>query len=107
MSFRVHAAVAQTIDVKVADAVVNGQAKEYVAQVELRGGSDEWQQVVLALSDFVPTKTEEEGGVPLVSWAALVVLWLLPPGDEAAFVDAGLVFTDFEWLPVAQHTATL
>ena len=45
LSFRVHAAVAQTIDVKVADAVVNGQAKEYVAQVGLRGGSDEWQQV--------------------------------------------------------------
>jgi len=66
-------------------------------------------QVVLALSDFVPTKTAEEegGGAPLVSWAALVVLWLLPPGDEAAFADTGLVFTDFEWLPAAQRTASL
>ena len=96
LSFRAHSAsVPQEIVIKVADAVVNGQANEYVATVALQAGGDEWQQIVLALGDFVPV---EESGRALGQWKELLVLWVLPPGNEVAFADAGLVFTDFGWL---------
>ena len=102
LSFRVHSRTRQHVAVKVADKVVDGQAKEYLVVVDVQGLRNEWQHVVLATNDFVPTR--EELGV-LSSWEGLVVLSLLPPGGEPEFVDAGIIFADFEWLPT--HGASL
>jgi hypothetical protein len=100
LSFRVYSSIQQHVAVKVADKVVDGQAKEYLAVVDVQCIG--WQYVVLATTDFVPAR--EENGV-LSSWQELAVLSLLPPGGEPEFVDARLIFTDFEWLPA--HGASL
>ena len=96
LSFRVHSSTRQHVVVKVADKVLDGQANEYLAKIDVQGLREDWQQIVLTTNDFISTKAEH--GV-LESWQELVVLSLLPPEGEPELVDADIIFTDFSWLP--------
>eukprot|EP01050_Picozoa_sp_SAG11_P013670 SAG11_NODE_1614_length_4579_cov_11.855357_4_plen_431_part_00 len=99
LSFKAHSTTPQEVGIKVADAVVDGQANEYEARVAIGlqpDGGGGWQQIVLALSDFSPN---EDGGQALRRWKGLLALWVLPLNDEAT-AGAELVLTDFEWLPL-------